>query len=166
MQKRKYQRDEEKSKKIKFLSQYINLVREYEELVNSYNLFYTRLLHPCTPIISDMPKGSNFAAEKLSGDIAKLEKIKKVVEEKKRKLYTKYMLIEQVIDKAEDPIHRTLLRLRYISGKGWEQICIDVHYSWEHVHRLHRESLKSIDIKVFEKNKINCKNVTKRLKAQ
>lgn len=158
----KYKRDIEKAKKVKFLSQYINLVREHEEIINCYNLFYNRLLYPAAQTLTDMPKGGNFAAERLSGDIVKLEKIRKVIERKKREICNKYMLIERTIDSCEEPMHRTILRLRYISGMEWEKVCVAINYEWRQTHRLHKEALESVMVVRLAGNSRKCKIIEKK----
>jgi DNA-directed RNA polymerase specialized sigma subunit len=35
-----------------------------------------------------------------------------------------------------------LIRARYIAGDSWEQICVDMHYEWAHIHRIHANALK------------------------
>lgn len=37
---------------------------------------------------------------------------------------------------------RYLVRARYIDCKSWEQIAVDMNYSWQHIHRIHSKALK------------------------
>lgn len=49
------------------------------------------------------------------------------------------------IDRAAEP-YRTLLYERYINGKTWEQISVELNYSYMHiVHRLHPAALRMVD---------------------
>ena len=41
--------------------------------------------------------------------------------------------------------HRTLLELRYICGKTWEEIAATMFYSVRNVHNLHSAALKELD---------------------
>lgn len=36
---------------------------------------------------------------------------------------------------------RIVLRMRYIKGMRWEDICTEAHYSWRQVHRIHGAAL-------------------------
>lgn len=48
------------------------------------------------------------------------------------------------IDRLQEP-YRTLLFERYINGKTWEQVAVDMHYSYVHiVHRLHPAALTAV----------------------
>ena len=49
--------------------------------------------------------------------------------------------IIQAIDQLPERQHRILLTDRYIRSMSWEEICVEMHYSWKHVHRLHGYAL-------------------------
>lgn len=50
--------------------------------------------------------------------------------------------IIQATEKLEDANQRTLLIERYVNGKTWEKICVDMKYSWKQVHRIHGAALR------------------------
>lgn len=52
--------------------------------------------------------------------------------------------ILSAINEVEDPTLRTLLQLRYINFETWEQIAIDMHYSYMQVCRLHGKALEKV----------------------
>lgn len=53
--------------------------------------------------------------------------------------------IIKAISRVEDRTQRTLLVKRYIEFKTWEQIAVDLGYTWRHVHRIHAEALKAVE---------------------
>lgn len=73
-----------------------------------------------------------------------------------------YVRLEEKIDERVDELHRikgeildtisavpdgtlrTLLIERYINFKTWEQIAVDMGYSWRQVFRLHGEALQEV----------------------
>jgi hypothetical protein len=60
-------------------------------------------------------------------------------------LYAIKQEILQAINLVDDATLRTLLIARYINFGTWEQIAVDLHYSYVHiVHNLHPKSLKAI----------------------
>ena len=93
---------------------------------------------------SDMPKGSK--QTDLSDYIIKLEQLYDEIEDKKQELNNLRLDIEGKITRLEDGIQSDLLRKRYIEFKKWEQICLEINYSWMHTHRIHSEALKNIMI--------------------
>ena len=40
-----------------------------------------------------------------------------------------------------DGIEADIFRKRYLELKTWEQICVDLDYSWRQTHRLHSKAL-------------------------
>lgn len=52
--------------------------------------------------------------------------------------------IMQTVERLPDERHRTLLIDRYIRGLSWEQVAVDIGYSWMQMHRLHAAALIEI----------------------
>ena len=59
-------------------------------------------------------------------------------------LYTEQLAIERAIESLPGNL-RTLMRYRVIEGMEWEEICTILKYSWTHVHRIRRKTLKLLD---------------------
>lgn len=77
---------------------------------------------------------------------AQLERLKdlaKMYADKLVELYAAKLAIENAIETLE-PRERRLVRLYYIDGLTWEQVCVEMHYSWNHIHRLHRAVLEKL----------------------
>ena len=55
--------------------------------------------------------------------------------------------IESSIDELEDDTLRVLMRHRYIEGHTWEQVAVNMSYSWQHVHKLHSLALQVIKLR-------------------
>lgn len=49
------------------------------------------------------------------------------------------------IAKLPDGRYREILRLRYLSGKTFEQIAVEMNYSWRHVCTLHGRALLKME---------------------
>lgn len=52
--------------------------------------------------------------------------------------------IVDAIAQVEDSRYRTLLTERYMEFRTWEQIAVDMNYTWRRVMQLHGEALNSI----------------------
>ena len=50
-----------------------------------------------------------------------------------------------VIDQVEDSTLRTLLVHRYINFEHWEQIAVDMHYSWRWTMKMHNKALRMVE---------------------
>lgn len=42
-------------------------------------------------------------------------------------------------------IEGDVLYLRYIKLRKWEEICVELHYSWNGIHKVHRRALSIVD---------------------
>lgn len=51
---------------------------------------------------------------------------------------------EAMIGRLEDPLQRQVLTLRYLEGKKWEQVAVDMHYEKTQVYEMHGKALKQI----------------------
>ena len=52
---------------------------------------------------------------------------------------------KDLIGAMPDPMHRAILYARYINGQRWEDIAMDMHYSWKGIFKLHGQALRVFD---------------------
>ncbi|MDE7105300.1 MAG: DUF1492 domain-containing protein [Ruminococcus sp.] len=106
-----------------------------------------------TSVFSDMPHSStpdNHRLEKIIADIIDLENeilndVNELVDSKRE--------VNSVINSVENPEHRTLLEMRYLSFQTWEQIAVKLGYDSRHIRRIHGNALQKI--KISEKMSAN-----------
>lgn len=51
--------------------------------------------------------------------------------------------VEQAIECLE-PRERTLIRLYYCAGLTWEEVCVEMSYSWRQIHYIHKKALEKL----------------------
>lgn len=134
-------------KKVKYLSQYGKLLIEYNSLKNSYEYLRNKILNPTLPLITDMPKGSNFAPDTLPRNVIRLMKLEEMIQERFSKIIDIRMDIERKISEVEEINHRCVLALRYIEGLKWSIISKKMHYEERWIFNLHEKAIEDIDIK-------------------
>lgn len=61
-----------------------------------------------------------------------------------------------IIKKINNPEYQTLLELRYLCFKTWEQIAVDMGYSLQHIFRIHAKALKDV---VLSKEESKCDRI-------
>lgn len=54
--------------------------------------------------------------------------------------------IMHTIKTVKNPEHQTLLELRYLCFKSWEDVAEDMGYNIRHIYRLHDEAVEQVDI--------------------
>ena len=69
-----------------------------------------------------------------------------LIDAKVDELYAIKQEILIAIDRVQNDTLKALLLERYIDGKKWEQIAIDLNYSWRQIIRLHGQALQEISI--------------------
>lgn len=96
-----------------------------------------------TATMSDMPGGGRnvYKMQDIIGKIIDLENeinadIDQLVDLKREMV--------SAIKAVEDPEYQTLLELRYLCFKTWEQIAVEMDYSIQHIYRLRDKALTQI----------------------
>ena len=46
--------------------------------------------------------------------------------------------------KCLEPRERTLIRLYYLEGLTWEEVCVAMSYSWRQIHNIHAKALEKL----------------------
>lgn len=60
--------------------------------------------------------------------------------DKLEKMSEELLAIEKAIEDLPST-ERQLLRLYYMAGMTWEEVCVSIGYSWKQVHRIHGRAL-------------------------
>lgn len=96
------------------------------------------------PITDDPMNHNAFLVDKQSELVLKKIDLEEKLISKRQELIKAHEDIEDAIEQLNSPIERTILRMRYIEGLKWEEICVRIDYGWDNTHTLHRMALKNI----------------------
>lgn len=96
-----------------------------------------------TATMSDMPGGSR-NVYKMQDIIAKIIDLENEVNADIDQLVDLKREMVAAIKAVENPEYQTLLELRYLCFKTWEQIAVEMNYSIQHIYRLRDRALKTI----------------------
>lgn len=126
-----------------YLMQYINAKKRLKAISEEMILIRSEAMK-ITPVISDMPSGSSHINDKIGRAIEQLdicaEKLSKEAEIMNQSMGN----VKAAIYSVQDKTLRRLLELRYINGYTWEQIAVEMNYSYVHICRLHGAALNKI----------------------
>lgn len=75
----------------------------------------------------------------------RLEKYMEKVNAEWDKLIDMRNAAKDLIGAMPDPMHRAVLYARYINGQRWEDIAMDMHYSWKGIFKLHGQAMRVFD---------------------
>lgn len=60
-------------------------------------------------------------------------------------LYAVKAEILETISKLEDGRERLALQLYYIDMKSWEQVAVEMHYSWRQIMNIRKRAIRNVD---------------------
>lgn len=126
--------------KKEYLKGYEKAIRQMER--SEVKINEMRLNRICPSVNNDgMPHAHN--NNDLSGYAALLD------EEERRYMKARYNRIKtckEISDKIEhmeNEDEKDVLMYRYIKLMKWEDICVQMKYSWKHIHRIHSKALSN-----------------------
>ena len=98
-----------------------------------------------TTVYGDTPSGQHDNS-RLEKTIAKIIDLENDIDSDIDRLVDLKKEITETINQIPDLRYRTILDMRYLSFRTWEQIAVALDHDIRHVYRLHGEALKEIKI--------------------
>ena len=98
-----------------------------------------------TATMSDMPGGGSRNVYKMQDIIAKIIDLENEINADIDQLVDLKREMVTAIKSVTDPECQTLLELRFLCFKTWEQIAVEMGYSIQHIYRLRDKALKMIE---------------------
>ena len=99
------------------------------------------LAEKATSTLSDMPRSSSPNHHRMEDVIIKILELESEINADIKELVDIKREISETLQFVPATEHRTLLELRYICCKTWEEIAAELMYSVRSVHRLHGDAL-------------------------
>ena len=96
------------------------------------------------PITDEQTNHNAFIVDKQSDLVLKKLELEDKLMIARANLIESHEQIEGAIEKLNEPIERTVLRMRYINDMKWEEICVHIDYEWAQMHRIHNKALKNM----------------------
>jgi DNA-directed RNA polymerase specialized sigma subunit len=121
------------------LDQRINSKLEQLESLNG-------LATKCTSTLTGMPKNPSRSTSMMADAVAKIVDLQAEINRDIDLLVDLKCEMVRVIKNVEHAEYQTLLELRYLCFKTWEQIAVDMGYNVRHVYRIHGEAVKNIKL--------------------
>ena len=91
-----------------------------------------------------MPQGN--AHSDLSGYVARLDALISQLEQEQAMAVRQYKEIHDRIHKMQDGAEKEVLIRRYLMGRTWEQIAVEMDYNYRSVLKIHGRALRSFEI--------------------
>lgn len=98
----------------------------------------------CTSTLTGMPRNPNHGTSTMADAIGKIIDLQTEINRDIDRLVDLKREMVKLIKAVDNTEYQTLLELRYLCFKTWEQIAVDMGYNVRHVYRLHDEAVESI----------------------
>ena len=99
-----------------------------------------------TATMSDMPGGGSRNVYKMQDIIGKIIDLENEINADIDQLVDLKREMVATIKSVTDPECQTLLELRFLCFKTWEQIAVEMSYSIQHIYRLREKALAQIHV--------------------
>lgn len=122
------------------LKAYTDIKKERDHLAQKIKELEWEMYGPRAQCLDGMPRsgpGENYVTEE---QLDRKAELLRLYQAKRAELDAAAVAIERAIEKLE-PRERQLMRLHYIDGLTWEQVAVEMAYSWRQVHRIHGDAL-------------------------
>lgn len=125
------------------LRQYRHLKLERDRLLGALQELEATMTAPKSQRPTITPTGPSKGGSATEALVVKHAELLDRYSAKLTELADALLAIEKAIEGLE-PRERTLLRLHYIEGLTWEEVCVEMAYSWRQVHRIHAKALEEL----------------------
>ena len=126
---------------------YLSQVRKYDRLINNKLETIASLRSLATSISVELKSDvvqSSGTKDKMANTIDRIVDLEREIDADIDQLVNLKREIMSVIDKVEDHILIDILYKRYFRYEKWEEIAIEMNYSYRQVTRLHGQALQEV----------------------
>ncbi len=125
------------------LKAYRGLKLERDRLLVMIEELEAQMRSPRSQRLDGMPRGGSASSSVVENLVVKHTELVDRYRQKVADLTRATEEIEDAIEVLESR-ERTLIRLHYIQGLTWEEVCVAMTYSWRQVHRIHAKALEAL----------------------
>ena len=133
----------ENEEKKRYLNGYRDCTRRERQLQEQIDELRSQQMFPSVNH-DGMPQGN--AHSDLSGYAARLDALISQLEHEQAMAVRQYKEIHDRIHQMQDGAEKEVLIRRYLMGRTWEQIAVEMNYNYHWVLRLHGRALKNFEI--------------------
>lgn len=132
----------ENEQKIRYLSRYRRMNAQIDRLLEEKRRWWELALK-ITPSLSQAPGGGENGS-RVERPMDKVMEIEAQITREIDELYTVRQEIKGTLSQLEDENLKLLMEYRYIDGLTWEQVAVEMNYSYMQICRLHGKALNAI----------------------
>ena len=129
------------------VKEFLNRIRHIDMMIDCKCDQIAELRDKLTSISSPMGEHvqSTLDPDKFSNPISKIIELEKEINEDIDKLVDLKRVARRMIEQLDDDVEKMVLYKRYFDNKTFEQISVELNYSWRRIHQLHGDALKKLE---------------------
>ena len=117
-------------------------IRSKQEQISALNDLATS----CSASMTGMPRNPNKGGSRMADAVCKIVDLQDSIAADMQELVELKAEIIATIKAVDCIEYQLILEKRYISGKSWPEIAVDLGYKMRHLYKLHDEALAAIKI--------------------
>lgn len=125
------------------LKRYKDIKKERDDIKRKIQKIEWEMFGPRSQRLDGMPRGGSGENYVTEEQLDRKSELLELYKAKEAELTAELLVIEKAIEKLETR-ERRLVRLHYIDGLKWEQVAVEMCYSWRQVHRIHSDALEKL----------------------
>ena len=117
-------------------------IRSKQEQISALNDLATS----CSASMTGMPRNPNKGGSRMADAVCKIVDLQDSIATDMQELVELKAEIIATIKAVDCIEYQLILEKRYISGKSWPEIAVDLGYKMRHLYKLHDEALAAVKI--------------------
>ena len=117
-------------------------IRSKQEQISTLNDLATS----CSTSMTGMPRNPNKGGSRMADAVCKIVDLQDSIAAAMQELVELKAEIIATIKAVDCIEYQLILEKRYISGKSWPEIAVDLGYKMRHLYKLHDEALAAVKI--------------------
>jgi len=132
-----------KSKEYLSQARYLDMrIKSKVQQIESLN----ELATSCSSAITGMPRNPNKGGSRMADAVCKIIDLQTELNADINSLVDLKRDIMRTIRSVANDEYQTLLEKRYLCFLSWEKIAVEMHYSIQHIYRMHDEALTEVNV--------------------
>ena len=129
------------------IKEFLNKIRHIDMMIDCKCYQIDDLRDRLTSINSPMNEKvqSNLNPDKFTDTISKIIDLEKEINNDIDNLIDLKCVARKVIERLDNDIEKIILYKRYFENKTFEQISVELNYSWRRIHQFHGDALKKLE---------------------
>ncbi len=122
------------------LKEYRDDIRYIQRKQEDLEEMRTHLEKMTTKLSKTKTSNNSMSADKMSDGISRMQAVEKEYDKKLQELVLKKLIVDEKIDKLEEP-YRSVLFFRYARRMSWIEVAKELDYEINTAHKLHGKAL-------------------------